>query len=185
MSTRGFLIAVIAVVVCQSLAIAGMLVSHNNRLNAGREVVIRSAFVDPRSLFRGHYVIINLQPGDLTKSKIEADGPFKYRDTVYVELTKTDDVYWEAKRLTHTLPEAGDNPVIKGVMLTDPKDVTRAYRIQFPFNRYFAERSRAKGLEKIQRDQKLGVILSLGKDGTGLIKGLMVDGQLIYDERVF
>lgn len=185
MSPRVFLFAVIAVVVCQSLAIAGMLVTHNNRLNAGREVVIRSAFVDPRSLFRGHYVIINLQPGDLTKSKIEADGPFKYRETVFVELVKTDGIYWEARRLSHKLPEGTDHPVIKGVVLSDPKDASRPYRLQFPFNRYFADRSRARALEKIQRDQRLGVVLALDKHGNGLIKGLMVEGQLVYDERVF
>jgi uncharacterized membrane-anchored protein len=185
MSKKAFLIAVIVVALCQSFAIGGMLATHDVRLTSGKQVVIRSAFIDPRSLFRGHYVIINLQPGDLTKSKVESDGAFKHRETVFVELVKSDTVYWEAKRLWHKVPKGTANPVIKGIVITDPSDVTQPYRIEFPFNRYFAARNRAKALEKIQADQKLGVVLSLDKDGTGLIKGLMVDGQLVYDETVF
>ena len=185
MSKRTFLIAAVAVALCQSLVIFGMLAVYHSRLNSGREVVIRSAFVDPRSLFRGHYVIINLQLGDLAKSRTETDGAFKFRDTVYVELVKTDTVYWEAKRLWHKVPEASPNPIIKGVMMSTSRDSERSYRIVFPFNRYFAARNRAKALERIQADQELGVVISLSEDGSGVIKGLMVDGQLVYDERVF
>lgn len=182
---RTYIIAVAAVATCQSLAIAGMLVTHNQRLTSGREVVIRSAFVDPRSLFRGHYVIINLRPGDLTKSAIEAEGPFQPKETVYVELVQQEGIYWVAKKLWRSVPKEKTNPVIKGTMMWDPKKASQPYRIRFPFDRYFAPRSRAKALEKIQADQKLGVVLSLQNDGTGLIKGLMVDGQIVYDESVF
>lgn len=185
MSKRAFLIAAILVAACQSIAIAGMIANHHARLTAGKEVVLLSAFIDPRSLFRGHYVILNLQPGDLTKNKIEADVDFKFRDPVFVELVKSDDVYWQAKRLWRTAPKASNNPVIKGTMLTDPKDASRPYRIEFPFKRYFAPRSRAKALEKIQADQKLGVVLSLDDEGGGVIKGLLVDGKLVYDETIF
>lgn len=185
MSKKAFLIAAVLVAACQTIAIAGMLASHHARLTVGREVVLLSAFIDPRSLFRGHYVILNLQPGDLTKSRIEADGDFKYRDPVFVELVRSEGVYWQAARLWHAVPKRTTNPVIKGTMLTDPKDASRPYRIEFPFKRYFAPRSRAKALEKIQADQKLGVVLSLDDEGGGVIKGLMVDGQLVYDETIF
>ncbi len=185
MGMRTYAIAAVIVAICQSLAIAGMLATHNQMLTTGKEVVIQSAFVDPRSLFRGHYVIINLRPGDLTKSAIESDGPFKPRETVFVELVRQEGIYWVAKKLWRSVPKATTNPVIKGTMMWDPKTDSQPYRIRFPFDRYFAPRTRAKALEKIQAGQKLGVVLSLQDDGTGLIKGLMVDGQLVYDESVF
>ena len=58
-------------------------------------------------------------------------------------------------------------------------------RISFPFDRYFAPKKRAKELEKFRRDQKLGVVLSLNKEGVGLIKGITVEGKVIYNEPLY
>ena len=40
----------------------------------------------------------------------------------------------------------------------------------------------AQELDRLRRDQKLGVILALDGKGGAVIKGLTVDGERVYDE---
>ena len=37
----------------------------------------------------------------------------------------------------------------------------------------------------MRNDRKLGVIISVGENGEGAVKGISVDGDLVYVERVF
>ena len=55
-------------------------------------------------------------------------------------------------------------------------------RLSLPFDRYFAPKKRAQELEKFRRESRLGVVIALNDDGNGVIKGIMVDGDVIYDE---
>ena len=54
--------------------------------------------------------------------------------------------------------------------------------IRFPIDRFFAEKNRAKDLEKVRRDRNLGVVVALGPNGEAAIKGISVEGELIYNE---
>ena len=47
----------------QTVALAGMLWPRYQLLETGKEVVLQSAMVDPRDLFRGHYTRLNLTAG--------------------------------------------------------------------------------------------------------------------------
>ena len=76
--------------------------------------------------------------------------------------------------------DAVELPVIRKDFTVDARDVVDARLMGADCVLLIAQ-----ALEKIQRDQKLGVVLSLDEAGNGLIKGLMVEGKLVYDERVF
>lgn len=57
--------------------------------------------------------------------------------------------------------------------------------LSFPIDRYFAPKDRALELEGINRNGRMGVILALDDSGYGAIKGLMIDGQRIYEEPLY
>ena len=40
----------------------------------------------------------------------------------------------------------------------------------------------AQELEKLRREQRLGIILAVTPDGEGAVKGITIDGEVIYDE---
>ncbi len=185
MGRKNFLVAAVVVLVLQSAAVGAMIYKRANQLTSGREVVIESGFVDPRDLFRGHYVTLNLVVGDLHKDKISIDREFTYKDQVYVELKKGDALFWTAQKLWHELPQGSNAAFIKGKITRVPRKSSQSYRISFPYDRYFAPKKRAKELEKFRRDRKLGIVLALGKDGSGAIKGITVDGEMIYDEPLY
>ncbi len=184
MKKRWFLIGALVVALGQSGAIGSMIYGHASHLANGKEVVLESGFVDPRDLFRGHYVRLNLTVGELGKDKVKLDRKFKRKDVVYVELAKSDDIFWTATKLWHEIPAGSDKAFIKGKMRSS-FGTGATIRISFPFDRYFAPKKRAKELEKFRRDQKLGVVLSLNEKGEGLIKGITVEGKVIYNEPLY
>ncbi len=184
MNKRWFLIGALVVALGQSGAIGSMIYGHASHLANGKEVILESGFIDPRDLFRGHYVRLNLTVGELGKDKVKRDRDFKRNEVVYVELAKSDDIFWKAVKLWHEIPQGSDKAFIKAKMVHSFR-TGGGTRIDFPFDRYFAPKIRAKELEKFRRDQKLGVVLSLNENGEGLIKGITVEGKVIYNEPLY
>lgn len=199
MNRRTFFLGAAGVAILQSGAVGAMIANRARNIANGREVIVESGFVDPRDLFRGHYVTLNLVVGELNAGNVEIDREFASDETVYAELQKGGELFWTAKKLWHEIPEGVDAPFLRGEITLDPA-VTAAepaeredapdaasqrYRIAFPFDRYFAPKLRAQELEKFRQDQKLGVVLSVAEDGSGIIKGITVDGEIIYDEPLF
>ncbi len=185
MVRKGFFAGAILVMALQTAAIGAMIYKRAMQLQTGAEVVLESGFVDPRDLFRGHYVTLRLRVGDLKFGEIETDRKFSRRDFVFVELKKGDGQFWVANKLWHEIPAGTDKLFIRGAITRVPDKAGQSYRIGFAYDRYFAPKKRAKELEKFRRDQKLGVILSLGKNGLGVIKGITVDGEIIYNEPLY
>ena len=173
----------------QSAALGKILWDRHALLENGREVVLQSAMVDPRDLFRGHYVTLNLSVGALEEGTFTVDGELENGEDIFVSLKPGgEDGFWVADTLYAAMPEAPSAPVLRG-RLVSTRTVTGEnaprYVIRFPFDRYFADKKKAKDLEKVRNDRKLGVIISVGEGGEGAVKGISVDGELIYVERVF
>lgn len=185
MTKRGFLIAAILTVILQTGAIAAMMYKYALQINSGREVVVQSGFLDPRDLFRGHYVVLNLAIGNMRNGTVEIDSEFRRPDDVFVELKKSDSGFWIAQKLWHEIPTGHDSAFLKGEIRSVPIIKSGRYRITFPQDRYFAPKKRAQELENLRRDRKLGVILAVSADGSAFIKGITVDGKKIYDEPVW
>lgn len=185
MTARRFFLAAVIVGLLQTAAVGAMIYDRARHIETGWEVVIESGFVDPRDLFRGHYVTLNPVVGDLRASYVGTDGDFEREDTVYVELEKGEGPYWTARKLWHAIPDGKDAPFLAGRILAAPVVPDGSFSIRFPIDRYFAERERARDLEKLRADSKLGIVLALDADGKGYVKGLMVDGESIYDEPLY
>jgi uncharacterized membrane-anchored protein len=183
MSIRAFIIGAVIVALAQTVALGAMIFQRAMALQSGREIVVQSGFVDPRDLFRGHYVLLNIVVGDLNRDHISVDRPFERDEPVYVRLAADPESgFWRASALAHELPADSTDAYLRGKILYVPEAADESYRIGFPFDRYFADRERAKELEKLRQDQRLGVVLVLGDDGSGYIKGLTIDGRRVYDE---
>jgi len=174
----------------QSAALGKIIWDRHSLLENGREVVLQSAMVDPRDLFRGHYVTLNLSVGAMEEGTFTIDGELKTGEDIFVSLKPGEYGFWVADVLHAAMPENASAPVLRGRLVSDRpvtgtgNDAPR-YVIRFPFDRYFADRKKAKDLEKVRNDRKLGVIISVGGNGEGAVKGISVDGDLVYVERVF
>jgi uncharacterized membrane-anchored protein len=145
-------------------------------------VRLQTGFVDPRDLFRGHYVILRLEISQVRRDAVETVGTPQLRQPVWAELAEGNDGFWQISRLHAAQPDAPDGPILRGTLIGDYGD---SYTINFPVDRYFAPKLRAQELEQFRRDAQLGVILALAPDGTAAVKGLTVAGETVYLEPLY
>jgi len=180
MSAR-FAIGLAVAFAVQAGIVGAMVWSRVAVLQGGQEVMLRSTFVDPRDIFRGHYVQLDLTLGSFTEDLTGLDD-YDAGEPAYVTLREGENGFWEAQAVHRTLPGEG-KPVLQTEFIVLPDD-SRGIggRVALPFDRYFADYDRAQELEKLRRDQKLGVILALDGEGGAVIKGLTIDGSRVYDE---
>lgn len=165
-------------------ALAGKMIVHRAALlRDGAEVILPTGFVDPRDLFRGHYVVLNLTISQIPKDSIEVIGTPRSGDPVWIELLPpTEGDFWRPARLYSERPELTQAPVLRGMLTGDYGTV---YTIRFPVDRYFAPKLRAQELETLRAESRLGVILALAPDGGAAIKGITVDGARLYEEPLY
>lgn len=179
--------AVVAALIQTGLLVK-IIYDRAEQLENGAEVNLQSGMVDPRDLFRGHFVRLNLSIGRILKKDVKIIGELKRRSAVYVSLKKGAEEFWVPDTIYAEFPSDVNLPVLKGELqyFNDNKDFDKAnYQIRFPFDRYFAPKKKAQELEKIRNDRKLGIIVSLNEKGEGLIKGISVDGKSIYNEPIY
>ena len=90
-----FGLAVLALVVGQSLFLAAMVWDRVALLRSDNVVTLRTAPVDPRDIFRGDYVILTYDIAQLPLAYLEGDSDFTSGDTVLVELAQEGET-WKA-----------------------------------------------------------------------------------------
>ncbi len=166
----------------QTAAVGKMVIDRNSLLRNGAEVRLETGFIDPRDLFRGHYVTLRLDISQFSQDSVETLGDPQLGQPVWVELAEGTNGFWQPTRLYAAQPEAAQGPVLKGTLLGSWGD---QYTLRFPIDRYFAPEPQALELEQLRRDDKLGVVLALAPDGTAAIKGLTVDGRVVYTEPLY
>lgn len=167
---RRFVLGLCAAFLVQTGIVGAMVWSRAAVLRTGQEITLRSTFVDPRDIFRGHYVQL-----DLGLDLPEGAPSIAYGNRVYVTMREGEDGFWVAESVHPHFPAGSSAPVLRA-------DGISSDRIFLPFDRYFADRDRALELENLRRDQRLGVILALDGRGGAVIAGLTVDGEKVYDE---
>ena len=192
MKSKSFIIGLCIAALFQTAVLGSMIRKHHIELTTGQEVVLQSLMRDPRDFFRGHYTRLRLAVETVTADKVSITPNLRY-GTAYLTLEKASP-FWLPKSLSNTKPGSGiflavrvrsfkidkGNSTESGVTKT-----IKSARLDAGFKRYYAPKTRAQYLEKINRDSKLGIILSVQDNGAAKIKGVSVDGDLAYDESIF
>lgn len=187
MSTR-FGLALIALVIGQSLFLSAMVRERVALLRSDRVVTLKSEPVDPRDLLRGDYVVLSYTISRLALDSISGDDDFKEGDTAYVELAP-DDGTWKAVAAWHEqrAPRPG-NEIIRGrvtsVIANDRSAATTA-SVAYGIESYFVPEGEGRELENKRNAGALTVDVALSADGTAAIKQLRLDGKPVYEEPLF
>lgn len=171
-------------------ALVAMVARHQWPLLYGREVVLATDPVDPRSLLRGDYVILTYRVSQLSSATLPlpavADG-----DTVYVELRGPDHRgMWRAEAVTAERPE-GSAPFLRGRVTGSWVDFDagcgkagcRVLSVDYGIESYFVPENSGRDLEDLVREGgRLAVAVAVDADGRAAIAGLVIDGQRVTRE---
>lgn len=159
-------LAFLIIVLFQILILVGLMGFNEANLAFGKSVVLQTAPVDPRDIFRGDYVVLRYEISTL--SNIHVSRIFKEGDKAYVRLEQRGDV-WEATNIWH-VPREEWAPFIAG-KVTNVRDnrITMKYGIEA----YFVPEGKGR---EIERAEDIKVRVSVDRSGIAIIKNLIVDG---------
>ena len=183
-------VAIAAVAAVQMAVLGWMVWGRVHLLKTGREVTFEVVPVDPRSLFRGDYVILSY-PFSSVRATQSDDVTFPYlthkNDVVYVTLAPDGETNWKRLAIGRDYP-AGVEPgqvVLQGrvdQVWPDMENKRQTGRIRFGIESYFVPEGTGAEIEKQVRDHKIKAVVAVGADGLSAIKALEVDGKRIHEE---
>jgi uncharacterized membrane-anchored protein len=178
-------LAIGAVAAVQAAVLGWMIWERAHLLASGREVVLEVVPVDPRSLFRGDYVILGYE---ISRMEPSGGSPQPARgDDIYVTLQKTEGDKWKMAGSGKEPPAgtAADQVVLKGrVDFSWPATAQTPAQtgVRYGIESFFVPEGTGRELEALVREKKLSALIAVDADGNAGIKGLIVDGQRVYEE---
>ena len=192
------------IVLAMTAFLAVIVIRHADLRENGTEIVLPMEPVDPRDMLLGYYVIIRTPAHDLDTQAL--GGPetgWGEGDAVYVTLSQADDG-WRPAGVYQDRPDDGvflQGRVVQARTISDMREVERGENdppwrtvrepvpgterqeldVHYNLERYYAEAGAARALEDMRRDDRLRLIVSVGEDGSAVIKGLEIDGEARYE----
>ncbi len=187
------ILRLILLVAAKLVLLGAILGTYAYDMRTGQEIVVRTEPVDPRSLFRGHYVILNYAFTEVPEAAL-GEACVDYGDVVFVTLREASPMDWRPVAAFAAMPDDGfgaGRVTLRGIVQQPPDCETRAgvFRVDYGLSAYFASPEMAKDLERQtwSRDpeQRLPIILSVPPSGRALIKGVIHNGERFTDNEIF
>lgn len=96
----------IILVLVQIFILTGIIIYREHWIKTGTKVILKTAPVDPRDIFRGDYLSLRYHISSLDLDRFNVKEDFKKKERVYVSLEKSDDI-WRPVSVTKTIPSQG------------------------------------------------------------------------------
>lgn len=183
--------AAVAVSVAQIAFLGWVIAGRAAILQNGQEILLKTAPVDPRDLFRGDYVRLGYDIGSIPariitdKSGLEVTpgGP------LYVILRRQADGFWTAQSASFAEPErpaSPDEAMIRGEVgsgwsLSDDTTVGVEYGIE----RYYVPEGDGLEIEQDMRERTFSILAAVDDAGTAQVKALMDGDKKLYEEPLY
>jgi uncharacterized membrane-anchored protein len=177
------------VVVLQTAALVGMVAIKHRTLITGTPILLKTEPVDPRSLFRGDYVILNYAISRLAYDALEGDNVFERHDDVYLVLRRGE-TYWEPVSIHHDMPVHGpESIVVRGEVQYTGVWIGGENRdginVRYGIESYFVPEGEGREIELPRNEGKVAILVAVDGDGAAAIKAVLIDGVVRYEEKLF
>lgn len=168
------------------LSLIGLVVSEGAARQGGQEVLLPMEAIDPRSLLSGHYIQLGLaqrlEPGATCPTGGEQE---------WIALRAQGEVHVAAGGASSReqaqllgLPVKGQFTCREPMPAADgASGAPGAIFLDLGFDRFHINQTDALRIERVLREQQVNeetrafAIVSIGRDGRGRLKGLIVDGE--------
>lgn len=179
----------VLVVLLQTAALGGMVAMKQRTLAYGTPILLETAPIDPRSLFRGDYVRLNYKISSLDYATVAGPHDFKRHDKVYVVLRKGEK-FWEPVSIHHEMPtrKSGD-VVIRGEVQYGGVWIDGESRdginIRYGIESYFVPEGEGMALQRPAAGEEVNILVAVDEKGDSAIKAVLVNGKVRYEEKLF
>jgi uncharacterized membrane-anchored protein len=175
-----FLALFILVVLAQLFVPAKMILDRESVLSNGKEFKFKTEPIDPTDPFRGKYITLSYEDNTF---EIQDESDFTYNEVIYVTIITNSEGYAVISSVSKTEPDdTHDYFKAKVDFIND----TGRLSVDFPFDRYYMEESKAYEAELVYRESQIdsnqvAYALVHVKDGQAVLKNVMIDGISIKD----
>ncbi len=176
--TIGFILTCLA----QLFIPAKMIMDQEDVLKTGTEYKFRTRPIDPNDPFRGKYITLDFQDNAFP---VKDKNDWKRQESVFVELTTNEEGFAKINNVTKTEPE---NPeyISATISYVNSRQNDHELIIDYPFDRYYMEESKAKPAEETYREAnrdttQITYALVHVKNGEAVLKDVVIDGKSIKD----
>jgi uncharacterized membrane-anchored protein len=187
-AVRKLVISIAIVALAQTAVLAYMVTDRVRLLSAGREITLPIIPVDPRDLFRGEYVRLGYDIGRVPISLLEGPAPGT-GEAFYVVIEKQADGAWKPAKVSRAFPKESspDRVVLKGRASFDTpwRAPNTVQQVRYGIESYFVPEGQGKRLEDLAREKRMSALIAVDSGGNAAIKGIIIDGQLQYEEPLF
>ncbi|MCG8698307.1 MAG: GDYXXLXY domain-containing protein [Bacteroidales bacterium] len=177
--------ALILVILVQLFIPGKMIYDKEKTIKYGKVYKFRTAPVDPNDPFRGKYVQLGFSNNSYQHT---GEDIYNTGDEVYVVLSENSDGYAEIAYLEPSEPEYGeDNEYFKAKIGSIYKnEIYQEITINFPFDRYYMEESKAYPAEKLYRKSSRDTnsvayaVVAVDK-GTAVLQHVMINDKTLEE----
>lgn len=182
-------IRILAVAAICIAALIGLVLREGAARAAGTEIMLAMEAYDPRALLQGHYVMIDLRdrlpPGQPCPPVPDT------ADQIWVAFAPDGDTHRVAGAAAARADAEHFAPLVARGFVTCTQPTAIEGEPQQPaivwlnlgFDRFYIDQADATRIERVLRGQspdapgRVFAIVSIGQDGRGRLKGLVVDGE--------
>jgi len=175
----GFLVGILF----QLLAIFGLFVPYVLLVSSGTEITLRTLPIDPRSVFRGDYVVLGYEAGAEIPFAQIANEKNELPASAFVVLEKKGDTY-ERVSVSRTQPVLKEGQVcLRGVNPWTMYDVPQPVNLIFPdISQYFVEEGLGREFESARNAHRLLVKVSVSPSCMAVVKGVVLGPEVPQSE---
>jgi uncharacterized membrane-anchored protein len=182
-----------AIAIFWTLIILGFIGMKEYTLRTGRQVILLTAPVDPRDLFRGDYIVLNYEINQINTKNIIVDDSYagytsygakgktsgnekiKEGDEIYVVLVKNPAFgkkeYYKAGKIYKDIKPKKNDLYIKGKV--ESVDLNGRARVKYGIEQYYVPEGKGKDLERA-RSGRLAVRVAVDNFGKAVIREVTI-----------
>ncbi len=165
----GLIIGLSLVILLQTGILAMIYINAQVPLWTGRPIILKTRPVDPRSLFRGNYALLDYDISRIPAKDINRLGIPRPNERVYVRLTPGPDQIYTYQGISFEKPESG--VFIRGRIQDRGRRSAESYRVRYGIEAYFAPKEKALALEKQLRTSAVARIY-ISDSGKSALEGI-------------
>ena len=175
-----FIIGFLLIACIQLYVPAKMIYDQENVLSSGNEFKFKAAPIDPNDPFRGKYITLRFEA---TTFPVQNKNEWAINDEVFVQLQNDSAGFAQIRTVSKKRP-VNDPDYIKAKIAFIMEDGRVNMRIDYPFDRYYMEESKAQAAEDMYRESiidstQIAYALVNIKEGEAVIRDVMIDGVSI------
>ncbi|MBB4188017.1 GDYXXLXY domain-containing protein [Sinorhizobium terangae] len=187
---RNPFVAALVVAVLQTAVLGYMIESRASILRNGKDVLLRSAPIDPRDLLRGECVTLTYDISRISPDIIVAGLPDEaVKAELFVRLKQQPDGFWGPVEASFgPLAQTADSIVIRSLPFSYyPSNGAPPPTLypNFGIERYYVPEGEGRVLETARSAHALSVNVRVDSDGRAQVRKVSIDGTQVYEEPLY